>query len=221
MSSSWKNVLGWVPGDSLENTKRKYRSLALKMHPNKNPGKNTTADFQTIQAAWDDAGRFYNPTQTFTSSLYDDSKEYEPARSHTYYEMDQEKIKKAREELKQAWRKMAENEKKQRNSWGMGSDGKVSKNVRFQFKKIERSTVLRGKPSSTGDNMYVPGADIIDAARRLFRDELGGSIPDCYAKRMGVELGHVSSSKRDVSIHGPKVKYEEVIVVRKKRAGGY
>ena len=207
--SSWKNVLGWVPGDSLENTKRKYRSLALKLHPNKNPGKNTTAEFQSIQSAWDEAGRAYGrsspaPTQSPASSSFYGGSGIFPD------------VQKAREDLARAWRKAAEKNKEMRNGWGIGSNGKAPKNVRFQFKKIERSAVLRGKPTSTGDEIRVHGADIIDTARRLFSDELGGSIPDCYQKRFGVKTGHVSASdKYGVLIHGPRVKYEEVIVVRR------
>lgn len=49
---SWKAELGYEPNNTVDTLKKKYLRLALQRHPNKG---GTTANFQRLQAAWENA----------------------------------------------------------------------------------------------------------------------------------------------------------------------
>lgn len=50
--TDWRAVLGYANGNTLDNVRRKYKKLALQLHPNKG---GTTAGFQALQAAMERA----------------------------------------------------------------------------------------------------------------------------------------------------------------------
>lgn len=56
---TWQATLGWTQSNDLKSTKRKYLDLARKLHPNKNPSKTATEDFQALGKAWDAAQKYY------------------------------------------------------------------------------------------------------------------------------------------------------------------
>jgi hypothetical protein len=62
--STWETTLGWTPSNDLESTKRKYKDLARRLHPNKNPSPTATADFQALGQAWESAQKHYRGEST-------------------------------------------------------------------------------------------------------------------------------------------------------------
>ena len=48
-----KTLLSKLECDNILDVKKCYHKLVLKLHPDKNPGKDTTVEFQEIQNIWE------------------------------------------------------------------------------------------------------------------------------------------------------------------------
>ena len=195
--SSWKDALGWAPGNSFEDVRRKYKKLAYQKHPNRNPGNPAaTQEFAVISNAMNKAEKHYARSRSTTDTPRRRAPPRTPAgprrRARSYnYDIAKEFIKlakemrRAREEVRRAAREEPMNASlKARQAWGVNeSDGSVPVTLALGFKLggglvHERAVDVKGfllkdyPEWRTGATAHVPGKTVLAAVERVFAEEV-------------------------------------------------
>jgi curved DNA-binding protein CbpA len=85
----WKTVLGYANGNTFANVKRKYRKLALKVHPNRNPGMDSEP-FRRLKKAMENAELYFVPSSNTPKVQRTESQNARNARARQYREVRQQ-----------------------------------------------------------------------------------------------------------------------------------